>query len=217
MRGSDPCPAAGMAKHRRGCGLPPPLSAIAGELRRARTRVQLVHHLRGSWSSTIGARRCECSGVAVPGAPSRSRGNYCGHIRAHDPGSISLRARPQHFGEFRFSASLSAAGDLARSMFDETPTRRDTSFELHRPEAGAAADQGPKFEFLKLFIGNSWRWLSFFLPISFGELQNYYIIWGVTNDNEVLLKMLLEYNMERHYSLQFNLFSSCNLYAFLFI
>ncbi|KAG0521809.1 hypothetical protein BDA96_08G193500 [Sorghum bicolor] len=36
MRGSDPCPAAGMAKHRRGCGLPPPLSAIAGELPAAR-------------------------------------------------------------------------------------------------------------------------------------------------------------------------------------
>ncbi|XP_021302158.1 uncharacterized protein LOC110429823 [Sorghum bicolor] len=93
MRGSDPCPAAGMAKHRRGCGLPPPLSAIAGELRRARTRVQLVHHLRGSWSSTIGARRCECSGVAVPGAPSRSRGNYCGHIRAHDPACLTKRQR----------------------------------------------------------------------------------------------------------------------------
>ena len=77
--------------------------------RRSRTRVQLVllprRALRGSWSSTTGVRGRECSGVAMPDAPNRSRGNYCGRICADDPGPVSLHACPQRFGESRFSTS----------------------------------------------------------------------------------------------------------------
>jgi len=97
---------------------PPPPACSAGELvvhhRCARTRVQRRRHARRH---------------------NRSRGNYCGRICTHDPGPVSLHACPQRFGESRFSASepVISCPLAACSM----PTR-DTSFELHRPEAGAA-------------------------------------------------------------------------------
>ena len=50
-RGSDPCPAAGMAKHRRGCALPPRSSVAVG----------------ASWSSTTGDHERECSWSSTPG------------------------------------------------------------------------------------------------------------------------------------------------------